>query len=321
MNTGSASQPVDHSVTADYSALFFLDFLGRYAVDRCGANDSVLTSLSSTVCILPIWIWISSFCLAFVKVELYWLLARYSLTLLTIFQLVLLFVYDTPPPVLGCGPNQAFPSPQIALSAYAYTIFLSYKKLRKVDYLSKVDELRKSTSLQDDRTSYARAPGKWIEVFIVAQYILVIHSVLWVGFASPGSAVAACVAGTVPAIALHQVMIVKTKEQGWLSKVVTWLETKLGVSTMNTLFTTIDMIEEEVDLLVAKTVPSMQPEVRIEPPAQSEQLDQPTSSPLFDTRQNAQINQINQINRINRINQNTPIVATGSVTMGYTKPN
>ena len=229
-----------HSVTQDNSALFFLDFLGRYAVDRCGAEDSLLTSMASTVCILPVWIWLSSFCLSLVKVELYWLLARYSLSLLTLLQLVFLLVYDTPPPVLGCGPSQSFPSPQVALSSYAYAIFLSHRHLRSVDHTGDPGKFIASKG-----SSYQQPETEWLDVFMIVQYLLVVHSVLWVGFASPASALAGGAVGTLPAVALHQVVFVNaTQQQGWLLRVAQWLETKIGVDTFNTLFVAVDSVEE-----------------------------------------------------------------------------
>ena len=56
----------NHTVVAtqEYSALFLLDFVGRYAVDRCGATEDLFNALMSAACVLPIWIWVSSIVLA-----------------------------------------------------------------------------------------------------------------------------------------------------------------------------------------------------------------------------------------------------------------
>ena len=100
----------------DWSALFLLDVVARYAVDRCGAEDTILTALTSVACVLPIWVWVCSLVLMLVEIELYLNLARYTLTMLTIIQIVLLALFQEGFAVAGCGPSRSFPNPQTAIS-------------------------------------------------------------------------------------------------------------------------------------------------------------------------------------------------------------
>lgn len=60
--------------------------------------------------VLPFWIWMCSVILMLTRVEFYWAMAKYTITLLTLVTVCLLYAFDVTPPVVGCGPDQSYPS-------------------------------------------------------------------------------------------------------------------------------------------------------------------------------------------------------------------
>ena len=220
-NTTTETQTIDtdgHS--GGIPILFFFDFMGRYAVDRCGAEEGWITSLLSTACVLPTWLWMSSIVLALAKVELYWTLARYSVTLITLFQMVLLIIFESPPAVLGCGPSRSYPSPQVSISSFAFSIFLCFKSMPGMNARCQL----------------------WLRILMPIQLACVICSVIWIGFASPASVLAGCITGILPACLLHHtITYTNDGSERWLLRIVRFLETKLGVHTIDTILNTTAM--------------------------------------------------------------------------------
>jgi hypothetical protein len=204
----------DVPAVQDWSALFLLDVVARYAVDRCGAEDTILTALTSVACVLPIWVWVCSLVLMLVEIELYLNLARYTLTMLTIMQIVLLALFREGPAVAGCGPSRSFPNPQTAISSYVFAIYMCYIKV--------------------DPTSFTR--HSWLLAVMALQHCFVIQSVLWIGFASPIAVIAGCVIGTTSACLLHEILKMSiTYKGGWLVTCVQFAERMFGVVSTDTL--------------------------------------------------------------------------------------
>lgn len=210
-NTLSESPPV----VQRYSALFLLDFISRYAVDRCGAKDTVFNAFLSFVCVLPFWIWLCLHILMFTRVELYWAMAKYTILLLTLTTVGLLFLFDTPPPVLGCGPDQCFPSPQAALSAYGACTYFYYTQMAPDLYSEKV------------------------HVLMVLNLGIVSLALLHLGMASPPAVLAGTLLGAVIACLLHEALLNLVEHEGALTKCIIFLEKKLGVYTVDSLLSTI----------------------------------------------------------------------------------
>jgi hypothetical protein len=119
--------PAPITSNSSTSLLFLFDFGARYAIDRCGSQDSLATGVMSLLTITATWVWLIGFVMGFFKVRLYLSIAKHTLFLLTLVQGAMLVGFDVPPPVHGCGPNQSFPSPQVTISAYALAVFLFYR--------------------------------------------------------------------------------------------------------------------------------------------------------------------------------------------------
>jgi hypothetical protein len=216
--TSHASDAVHATpVVQDWSALFLLDVVARYAVERCDADDNILTALSSVACVLPIWVWVCSLILMLVELELYLNLARYTLTMLTIIQIVLLALFQEAPAIAGCGPNRAFPNPQTAISSYSLAIYVCYIKV--------------------DHTCFMR--HRWMLAVMALQHCVVIQSVLWIGFASPIAVIAGCVVGTMSACLLHEILTISISYKGgWLVEAVRFAERMFGFVSIDTLLET-----------------------------------------------------------------------------------
>ena len=216
------------------SSLFMLDFVSRYAVDRCGAEDTFLVSVLSVGAVLPLWVWVSSVALMLVKVELYWAVARYTITLLTVVQMLLLWLYNEPAPVLACGSSQSYPCIQTALSSYGLSTFMCY-----------------------DGLIYPQS--RWLAVFMVGQLLFVAQAVMWLGFASSASTVAGAMLGAIVACVLHITLSTLNHDNSVLRKVVLWLEQKFGIHTVDTLLNAPRAVHEAIRS-------EAQPSVSVSPP-------------------------------------------------------
>lgn len=215
MNSTATDTP---PVVQRYSALFLLDFISRYAVDRCGAEDTVFNAFLSFVCVLPFWIWLCLHILMFTRVELYWAMAKYTILLLTLTTVGLLFLFDTPAPVLGCGPDQCFPSPQAALSAYGACTYFYYTEMAPGTYSEKVH-------------------------FVMVWNLAVVSlALLHLGMASPPAILAGVMLGSVIACLLHEALLNLAEHKGALTKCIIFLENKLGVHIVDSLLNTIDQM-------------------------------------------------------------------------------
>jgi hypothetical protein len=163
------------------SLVFLLDFGARYAVDRCGSEDTNLIAVMSLLTICATWVWLVGFVMGFFRVELYISVAKHTLLLLTLVQGTMLVGFNVPPPVQGCGPEQSFPSPQVTISAYALAVYMFYHgKFKSRDYT--------------------------LNHIMTLQLICVVYSVLWLGFASPPSCFAGVALGVCVAAILHTSM-------------------------------------------------------------------------------------------------------------------
>jgi hypothetical protein len=214
MTTNTTSHTNEPTGVPEWSALFLLDVVARYAVDRCSSVDNLVTATASVACVLPIWVWVCSLVLMLVRMELYLTLARYSLTLLTLLQFLLLLAFHESPPVAGCGPVRSYPNAQTAISSYSFAIYVCYTKI--------------------DPSSIVR--HRWLFSVMTIQHCIVIQSVLWIGFASPSSAIAGCVVGTMAACLLHEIVALNVSDKdGCLFTAVRWAENQFNTVAINTL--------------------------------------------------------------------------------------
>lgn len=214
-----------------YSAFFLLDFISRYAVDRCGADDTVFTAFMSFVCVLPFWVWLCSVIMMLTRVELYWAMAKYTITLLTLVTVLFLFLFETTPPVLGCGPDQSFPSPQSALSAYALCTYIYYAQMVPNGY------------------------SKVVHGLLVATQAVVAVGLLYIGMASPSSVLAGTLVGAVVACLLHETLLNLSERQGLLTKFILFLENKLGIHTVDSLLQGVHKMGKFGKTVVLETIP------------------------------------------------------------------
>lgn len=268
----------------EHSALFLLDFVARYAVDRCHARDTFFTGVLSFVCILPFLIWLCSFILMLTKVELYWAMAKYTITLLTILTLLLLFIYDTPPPVLGCGPDQSFPSPQAALASYAYCTFRYYINMARDKY------------------------SEFVNTLLICNIGIVVISLLHLGMASPSSVLAGSVLGSVIACLLHETLLNLIETPGMLTRFVFFLESKLGIYTVDTLLQSLQLMQDMATMPV------------------TEQKKERLNEQIFENNIRTQAKEekgdslLEHEPLVQLVNPNKEVVALGRFNMGYREP-
>ena len=228
----------DVPVTQRYSALFLLDFSSRYAVERCGSNETIVTALMSIACVLPVWIWVSSIALAFTRLEFYICMAKYTLSLMTILQVGLLFIFEIEPPVLGCGPESSFPCPQVALSTYGLTTFICY-----------------------DRDIHQQSV--YMRFMMVFQCQIVCLSILWIGFGSPSAVLAGSMLGSAVGCVLHDTLMSLKTRPSTVQKIINFLEKNLGTKVVDTLITPIEsVVDLEPD---PKPNPKPNPIVHVNP--------------------------------------------------------
>jgi hypothetical protein len=175
-------------LTHDYDALFLLDFAGRYAVDRCGSDDTIDVAIMSVFCVVPVYIWISMQVLTFIRPDVYLLANGFTITLLTITQTAMLFLFSKTPPVAGCGPSRSYPSAQAALCGYVMVSFVCYSR-----------DFRKQTLF----TMSALTVFVWMVFF----------SVLTIGFGSAPSVLSGTILGCTTACTLHESLVHITDTQ------------------------------------------------------------------------------------------------------------
>jgi hypothetical protein len=175
----AATNTTSASTRSESSLFFLLDFGVRYAVDRCGSEESASVAIMSLLTISATWVWLIGFVMGFFRVQLYISFAKHTLFLLTLVQGIMLVGFQVPPPVAGCGPDQSFPSPQVTISSYALAVFMFYG-------------------------SQFESGDPMLHHAMNAQLICIIYSVLWLGLASPpscfaGVTVGVCCAGILDA--------------------------------------------------------------------------------------------------------------------------
>ena len=195
---------------------FVLDYSSRYVVQVCGAKHDLFTGAMALFVILPVWVWAGTLTLSLTRPEIYALLAKYTIGLLTVIQLSLMIIIAETPPILGCGPHRSFPSAQTSLSAYGVTMFLLFDR-----------NLRRQSTV-------------W-RIMVIWQLLFVTHAVCWLGFASPASSICGVLLGTSVASLLYLTLIVvSTKsymgnsKSTWLSEFMYYLETLFGTITVDT---------------------------------------------------------------------------------------
>lgn len=194
------------SVLKEYDVFFILDYLSRYVVETCGAPETVTVGIWSVCCITPLLVWAGTLTLSFFQPVVYATLARYTISVLTLVQVVLMLIFDSPPPVTGCGPQSSFPCGQVTLSAYGLTMFMLFD-------------------------SGLHGQSGWWRIFVQLQYFLVCHSVLCLGMASPAAITAATILGGSTACVLH-VSILRAAagmDGGLLQRLITGIETWFGI--------------------------------------------------------------------------------------------
>ena len=226
-------EPAELPVTQQWSALFLLDFMGRYAVDRCGAQDGLWTALASLACVLPVWVWVASVILLVARVETYLMLAQYNVTILTLLQLMLAAIFIQSPPILGCGPARSYPNPQVTLSAYGFVVHLCHSRV-STDAISRN---RRNTRC----------------ALMAIQLVFVVQSVLWIGFASPVSVISGCLVGSISACLLHEIVLIgeaDPTESGCLFRLLLFIQNNLGIQTIDVLNRTIAKTGDELRSLL-----------------------------------------------------------------------
>lgn len=208
----------EHSVTnltKDHDVFFIFDFSARYAVQRCGANDTMDIAIMSVFIVLPFVVWIVLQAVTLLRgTELYIILSRWTISGLTGLQLVFLYSMQVPPPVLGCGPRSSHPNPNTALCAYLLVTCCAYVR----------DFKHGNHSV-------------WIYMLIPV-FVSVVHSVLAVGFGDAAACVAGSILGTVVASSFHRsIVYLCTSQQQLLSRWRVFTKEKLGIDLENNMIT------------------------------------------------------------------------------------
>ena len=85
---------------------------------RCSAPEGIDTGIMGIAIIAPLWGWVITFFVAWGKQNYGATSFSRGFTLVTVIQLVLLFLFNRGPPTPGCGPTRAFPCPQTSIGAY-----------------------------------------------------------------------------------------------------------------------------------------------------------------------------------------------------------
>lgn len=213
----------------DSDWFFLLDFSSRYVVSQCGGRHNVQTGLMSMMIILPVWIWFGTLTLSLTKPEIYAMVAKYTIGIITILQFAFMLVFYQTSPIPGCGPSRSFPCIQTSLSAYGTCMFALFD-------------------------SSLRRQGAFWRVIVVLQLIAVTSSVSWLGFASPASVLAGAFLGSCVGCALHLSMIAlatphhnknEKEDKPIILRVMSTLENVFGTITVDTLL--VDSSESDKD--------------------------------------------------------------------------
>ena len=167
--------------TARYAAFFLLDFVSRYPVERCGAAEGIDTGLMSGLLLLPVFVWVGMLAATMVRSEVYFLLNQSVMGLMTLLQIGLIYMFNTPPPVIGCG-FESYPCPQTTLCSYLTVSFLCYSR----DFERQSD---------------------WYRALIFIVFITSTHSTLRLGFASPTSCIAGTLLGSAAGASFHYLLM------------------------------------------------------------------------------------------------------------------
>lgn len=191
--------------------LFLLDFIGRYAVDRCGAQEGVDMAIMSTLSVFPVFVWLTLQFLTFLRAEIYLVMNRVTITVLSVVQVVMLLAFHGHPPVVGCGPHNSYPNPQVALCAYLLVTFFCYSRdFHRQSLLSKLT--------------------------VLSIFVGVTHSVLRVGFADGPATVAGALTGGVVACSFHEMVLHYTRRKPFLlSDVVNLFEKIFGYNMVDSM--------------------------------------------------------------------------------------
>ena len=180
-----------------YDCLFLLDFAARYAVDRCQKPDDLDIAVLSLAAILPLIVWICGQILLLLQAEIYLMMARFTLTLLTIIQVGCLYIFRKSPPVVGCGPAQSFPSSQMSLCAYLMVTIVCYGR----DF---------------------RPNSRKTRFCLVLVFVWVSYGVLTIGFADAASCIAGALLGSVVASTFHELVLFLVYDQPRLFGRLVW---------------------------------------------------------------------------------------------------
>lgn len=194
---------------------FIFDFGARYAVQRCGATDTLDVAFMSLFIVLPFVVWIILQTVTLLRgTELYIILSRWTISGLTLLQFVFLYFMDVRPPVVGCGPRSSHPNPNTALCAYLLVTCYAY--------------------VRDFKHGAHSAWG----FALIPVFVAVTHSVLWVGFGDAAACVAGSVLGTVVASSFHRTIVyLCTSQQRFLLRLRVLSKEKLGVDLQNNMIT------------------------------------------------------------------------------------
>jgi len=165
-----------------YDSLFLMDFVARYAVDRCEAPDTIFMGVLSVFCVLPLFAWVIVQISTFLRPDLLVFMHSAGLTMLTLAQIVALYTFSIGPPIKHCGPSHAWPCPQVTITAFFVTCYLCYCK--------------------DFSDGHSMSNGTNIAIF---QWLCV--AVLHIGFASPEATLAGSLIGTCTGCTLYKYLL------------------------------------------------------------------------------------------------------------------
>lgn len=198
------------SLCSQYDSLFLLDFATRYAVDRCNSPDDVDIAIMSITCVLPLFVWISCQILLLLQAEIYLMMARCTLTILTLLQVIFLYIFQRGPPVVGCGPSKSFPATQMSLCSYLMVTVMCYGR-----------DFRPHSLI----TQFA----------MLLLFAWTAFSIMHIGFSDSVSCIAGSILGSVTASTFHEMVLFVTYDRpNWFARLVWYVELLSGKAATNT---------------------------------------------------------------------------------------
>ena len=165
-----------------YDSLFLMDFVARYAVDRCEAPDTVFFGFLSVISVLPLFAWVVVQISTVLRPDLLVFMHSVGLTTLTLLQIAMVYVLSIAPPIESCGPSHAFPSPQVTIASFFVTCYMCYSK----DF---------------------HGASMYVNFVTISMFEWLVLAVLHIGFASPEAVLVSSLLGTCTGCTLYKYLI------------------------------------------------------------------------------------------------------------------